>query len=126
MEQKRSFVDMNVLRKILSKLLGTTTEQSSTVSDIEKILLATTEVTGVTRLQMLSRRRAKEYVYARHLAMYVAREMTAMSLPEIGRAMNRDHTMVHYVTNKIAKRGRGATKMSKDLNKIKRIAGLDG
>jgi chromosomal replication initiation ATPase DnaA len=67
MEQKRSFVDMNALVRILKTLFGTTTEQTSTVSEIDKIINATTEVTGVTRLQMLSKRRVKEYVQARHL-----------------------------------------------------------
>jgi chromosomal replication initiator protein len=121
MEQKRSFVDMNALVRILKTLFGTTTEQTSTVSDIDKIINATTEVTGVTRLQMLSKRREKEYVQARWIAMYVAREMTTMSLPEIGRKMQRDHTTVLYAIEKISKRGRGATKLNRDIAKIKQL-----
>lgn len=112
---------MNVLRRILRTLFGTTTEPTSTVSDIDRILKATTEVTGVTLIQMRSRRRVKEYVEARHLAMYMAREMTTMSLPEIGREMQRDHTTVWYATEKLAKRGRGATKLNRNIAKIKQL-----
>lgn len=112
---------MNALVKILKTLFGTTTEQTSTTSDFDKIINATTEVTGVTRLQMLSKRRVKEYVQARHLAMYMAREMTTMSLPEIGREMQRDHTTVWYAAEKLSKRGRGATKLNRDIAKIKQL-----
>lgn len=112
---------MNALVKILKTLFGTTTEQTSTTSDFDKIINATTEVTGVTRLQMLSKRRVKEYVQARHLAMYMAREMTTMSLPEIGREMQRDHTTVWYASEKLSKRGRGATKLNRNIAKIKQL-----
>jgi hypothetical protein len=40
--------------------------------------------------------------------------------------MNKDHTTVHYVANKMAKRGRGATKVNRDLAAVKKAAGLDG
>ena len=115
-------MDMNVLRKILRTLFGTTTEPTSTVSDIDRILKATTEVTGVTLIQMQSKRRVKEYTHARHIAMYLACEMTNMSMPQIGRKMNRDHTTVYYALEKISNRGRGATKLNKDLAKIKQLA----
>jgi chromosomal replication initiator protein len=53
--------------------------------------------------------------------MYMAREMTTMSLPEIGREMQRDHTTVWYAAEKLAKRGRGATKLNRDIAKIKQL-----
>lgn len=128
---------MNVFGKILKKWFGTTTGRTLTASDIEapkhhclppmeRIIRATCTVTGITRNELLSGRRPAEFVHARHIAMYLAREYTTLSLPQIGRAMNKDHTTVHYVANKLAKRGRGATKVNRDLAAVKKAAGLDG
>lgn len=128
---------MNVFGKILKKWFGTTTARTLTASDIEapkhhclppmeRIIRATCTVTGITRNELLSGRRPAEFVHARHIAMYLAREYTTLSLPQIGRAMNKDHTTVHYVANKMAKRGRGATKVNRDLAAVKKAAGLDG
>jgi len=83
-------------------------------------------VTDLTRNELLSGRRSKEFVHARHIAMYLAREYTTLSFPQIGRAMNKDHTTVYYVANKMAKRGRGATKVNRDIAAVKKAAGLDG
>jgi len=128
---------MNVFGKILKKWFGTTTARTLTASDIEapkhhclppmeRIIRATCTVTGITRNELLSGRRPAEFVHARHIAMYLAREYTTLSLPQIGRAMNKDHTTVHYVANKMAKRGRGATKVNRDIAAVKKAAGLDG
>jgi chromosomal replication initiator protein len=47
-------------------------------------------------------RRTQEVAYARQIAMYLARELTDMSLPQIGdRFGGRDHTTVLYAVNKI-------------------------
>ena len=128
---------MSVFGKILKKWFGTTTARTLTASDIEapkhhclppmeRIIRATCTVTGVTRNELLSGRRPAEFVHARHIAMYLAREYTTLSLPQIGRAMNKDHTTVHYVANKMAKRGRSATKVNRDIAAVKKAAGLDG
>lgn len=128
---------MNVFGKILKKWFGTTTARTLTASDIEapkhhclppmeRIIRATCTVTGLTRNELLSGRRSKEFVHARHIAMYLAREYTTLSFPQIGRAMNKDHTTVYYVANKMAKRGRGATKVNRDIAAVKKAAGLDG
>lgn len=128
---------MNVFGKILSKLFGTTTARTLTTSDIEapahhclppmeRIIRATCTVTGITRNELLSARRPANFVYARHIAMYLAREYTTLSFPQIGRAMNKDHTTVYYVANKLSNRSRGATKLNRDISAVKKAAGLDG
>jgi len=112
---------MNALVKILKMLLGSQPQQISTLSEIDKIIDATSTVTGVTRLQMLSKRRTPDYANARHIVMYLATQMTKMSLPEIGRTLNRDHTTVYYAVNKIENRGRGNTKLNRSLSAVKAL-----
>jgi hypothetical protein len=58
------------------------------------IAAATANVCGVSYADVLSDRRDKKAVLARQLAMRLAKKLTRHSLPEIGRAYNRDHTTV--------------------------------
>jgi chromosomal replication initiator protein len=57
---------------------------------------------GIDREKMLGRDRSREVVLPRQVAMYLIREETNASLPEIGAAMGgRDHTTVMYGCDKI-------------------------
>jgi len=48
-------------------------------------------------------RRTKKIAFARHIAMYLARDLTDMSLPQIGRSLGgRDHSTILYGYAKIA------------------------
>jgi chromosomal replication initiator protein len=48
------------------------------------------------------RGRSKEIARSRQIAMYLAREETESSLPQIGDALDRDHTTVLYGYEKIS------------------------
>ncbi len=53
---------------------------------------------------MTAKRRSKNVVYPRHIAMYLSRELTSLSLPEIGEQFGgRDHTTVLHACDKIRK-----------------------
>lgn len=57
---------------------------------------------GIEREKLLGRDRSREIVLPRQVAMYLIREETNASLPEIGTAMGgRDHTTVMYGCDKI-------------------------
>jgi chromosomal replication initiator protein len=57
---------------------------------------------GIERDKLLGRDRSREIVLPRQVAMYLIREETNASLPEIGTAMGgRDHTTVMYGCDKI-------------------------
>jgi chromosomal replication initiator protein len=47
-------------------------------------------------------RRQKQYVRARHVAMYLSRTLTSASFPEIGESFNRDHSTVMSSCEKVA------------------------
>ena len=52
--------------------------------------------------EILSLKRDRALVNARHIAMYLCRELTDLSLPQIGRRFGgRDHSTVMHATNKI-------------------------
>ncbi|MBP3656125.1 MAG: chromosomal replication initiator protein DnaA [Clostridia bacterium] len=65
--------------------------------------------------------RKKEIALARHMAVYLTREMTGMSLPRIGDAFGRDHSTIINSCDKIAKlmeNSAGTKAAVTDLRKI--------
>jgi len=69
---------------------------------MEEILQAVAEHYGVSVGSLKSKGRSKEVVLPRQLAMYLIRQVTHASLPEIGHFFGgRDHTTVLYAIQKI-------------------------
>ena len=60
---------------------------------------------GVTRQALFSRQRSRNISRCRHVAAYLAKNMTSKSLPEIGRDLGGlDHTSVLYALRQMAKK----------------------
>jgi len=72
---------------------------------VEQIQNAVCEMFHVSLADMRGDRRSQVIVYPRHIAMYLARELTDQSLPKIGaRFGGRDHSTVVYAVSNIAAR----------------------
>ncbi len=69
---------------------------------IEDILRIISRHFGVSKGDLLSQRRHRSVVWPRQIGMYLAKQMTHRSLPEIGRRFGgRDHTTVLHAIRKI-------------------------
>lgn len=69
---------------------------------IEDILRIISRHFGVSKGDLLSQRRHRSVVWPRQIGMYLAKQLTHRSLPEIGRRFgNRDHTTVLHAIRKI-------------------------
>ncbi len=76
------------------RLLGGAPRRPQEIGFDDVIAAAAGEV-GVNRQELRARNRRPPVVWARQLAMYLARELTGASLPDIGRAFGgRNHTTV--------------------------------
>ena len=51
--------------------------------------------------ELQSSRRARTVARPRQVAMYLAKQLTSRSLPEIGRKFDRDHTTVMHAVRKV-------------------------
>jgi len=72
---------------------------------VAEIQLAACEHFGVTLDELLSPARSPRLTLPRHVAMYLARELTGESLPAIGRQFGgRDHTTVLHAWRRISSR----------------------
>jgi chromosomal replication initiator protein len=77
------------------------TEKKITVDLIQRKVA---EYFEVRPSDMTAKRRSKNVVYPRHVAMYLSREMTGLSFPEIGEQFGgRDHTTILHAYEKIKK-----------------------
>ncbi len=77
--------------RLAPRATGAASEHDRTALIILQRLVA--EAFGLHRYD-LARCRTKEVAFPRHVAMYLARELTCASLPQIGRAFHRDHATV--------------------------------
>lgn len=69
----------------------------------DRILHTVAKAFNVTENDLLSRSRTKEIALSRQVAMYLMREESEASLPQIGNSLGgRDHTTVMYACDKIA------------------------
>ncbi|MDD6799803.1 MAG: chromosomal replication initiator protein DnaA [Firmicutes bacterium] len=72
---------------------------------VDKILNLVTKKYGVTVEALKGKGRSSELTAPRHIAIYIIRTMTDMSLPAIGKVFNRDHSTIinslETVENKI-------------------------
>lgn len=69
---------------------------------IGTIMMAVAKFYGFRRDEVWSRRRTVCLIRPRQIAMYLAKELTVKSLPEIARRMgNYDHTTILYAVKKI-------------------------
>ena len=77
---------------------------------------------GLTLTAMLSASRQAKTVYARHLGMFLSKELTLKSLPEIGRMFgDRDHTTVLHGVRKIARAQEQELEVAQDLAELRSI-----
>ena len=94
---------------------------------IRTIQQATCDVYGVTLIDLLSERRHAAIVRPRQVSMYLARELTMISLPRIARATgNRDHSTVLHAVRKITQLIQTDSNLADKIASIKeRLNGMD-
>ena len=89
---------------------------------IEDILKVVSRHFGVSRGDILSQRRHRSVVWPRQIGMYLAKQLTARSLPEIGRRFgNRDHTTVLHAIRKIEGELGGNPRLRDELDELKKM-----
>ena len=91
---------------------------------IEDILKIVSRHYGVSRNDILSERRHRSVVWPRQIGMYLAKQMTARSLPEIGRRFgNRDHTTVLHAIRKIEGQITSNAQLKDEIEDLKKQLG---
>jgi chromosomal replication initiator protein len=88
---------------------------------LESIQTATAKTFGLTRAELLTRSRQSNVALARQVAMYLARELTSESLPQIGRQFGgRDHTTVLHAHRRVSERLTQDKATSRAVDRLRR------
>ena len=89
---------------------------------IEDILKIVSRHFGISRGDILSQRRHRSVVWPRQIGMYLAKQLTARSLPEIGRRFGgRDHTTVLHAIRKIEGQIVGNPRLRDEIDDLKKL-----
>ena len=89
---------------------------------IEDILRMISRHFGVSKGDVLSQRRHRSVVWPRQIGMYLAKQLTHRSLPEIGRRFgNRDHTTVLHAIRKIEGVIAGDAGLRDEIDELKKL-----
>ncbi len=89
---------------------------------IEDILRIISRHYGVSKGDLLSQRRHRSVVWPRQIGMYLAKQLTARSLPEIGRRFGgRDHTTVLHAIRKIEGEITKNPRLEDELEELKKL-----
>lgn len=89
-------VDMDLAKKCVSDIVDLAETVNETV-----IINTVSQKYGVEVDAILGKKKTKEITLARHVAVYLIRKMTDLSLPDIGKIFNRDHTTIMNSVDRI-------------------------
>jgi chromosomal replication initiator protein len=103
----RKDIDVKIAERALEDLLP----QGDGELPVELIIEETATYFRLTREDLVGKSRSRPLTTARHVAMYLARECTGLSLLKIGEVFYRDHTTVMHGINKVQElmKARGST-----------------
>lgn len=90
-------ISLEMTQDVLKDMLRSF-DRRTTIDEIQKKVA---EHFNISVKEMQSSRRARTVARPRQIAMYLAKQLTSRSLPEIGRKFDRDHTTVMHAVRKV-------------------------
>ncbi len=111
-------LDLELVNTFISELLGGDEPVQVTV---DKIFDAVSEKYGVSKEDIYGTHRTKDIATARHVTIYLLRNLTDMSLPYIGRMFNRDHSTIMNSIDVVERRLRSDNMFVMDIAELKKV-----
>lgn len=97
----RHNIDLELANGVLKDIFPERSIKPISISSIQQEVC---KFYGISKTELIGNKRSQNLVYPRQIAMYLARELTDLSLPRIGAEFGgRDHTTVMHATAKIQK-----------------------
>lgn len=112
-------IDMNSVKEILKGILPEEKPRPITVELVQKTVSKYYKIKEST---IKGKKRIRSIVFPRQIAMYLCRELTEDSFPEIGAKFGgKDHTTVMYAYRKIAEQAKKDEVLSNELKELENI-----
>ena len=115
-----SVISMDMTQEILKDMLRSY-DKRTTIDEIQKKVA---EYFNISVKEMQSSRRARTVARPRQIAMFLAKQLTSRSLPEIGRKFDRDHTTVMHAVRKIEELLVQDTSLAESIETLRRAIEL--
>ena len=111
-------ITVETSRELLADLLRASSRRI-TVDEIQKQVASHFHIRVA---DMFSARRSRQIARPRQIAMYLAKNLTSLSYPEIGRRFgNRDHTTIMHAVRKVEELMVSDTELSDDVSLLKSV-----
>jgi chromosomal replication initiator protein len=111
-------ITMDIAEKVIERVVGSI-KRAKNIS-IENIIYTVGNYFHISENQILSRKRTKEIALARQIAMYLAKELTSLTLESIGLNFGgKDHATVLYSYNSINQHIKKNPEISNQILEIK-------
>jgi len=111
-------VSLDLAKEVLKDLL----REPKKLITVDFIQRCVAEEFGLTLVDLKTKRRNKTIVLPRQVAMYLSRELTDLSLPEIGTFFGgKDHTTVLYSYNKIKEHLGSDAALKEKVERVKQV-----
>lgn len=111
-------ISLNMSQDVLRDLLRSNDRKVT----IEEIQRRVAEYYNIRLSEMLSARRARAVARPRQIAMYLSKQLTSRSLPEIGRKFGgRDHTTVIHAVRKVNELCQLDSGLEEDVDLLRRM-----
>ena len=85
---------------------------------VDKVFSAVYTKYGITKEDLLGQKRNKDIAFARHVSIYLIKNVTEMSYPGIGKVFNRDHTTMISSCELIAKKRNGDPMFNIEISEL--------
>ena len=113
-------ITLEMTQEVLQELLRANVRRVS----IDEIQRRVAEYFNIRLSDLLSSRRARQVARPRQVAMYLSKQLTAKSLPDIGRKFGgRDHTTVMHAVKRIDELRMTDSVLEEDIQHLERIFG---
>lgn len=117
----KSNIDLELTKHALKEIVSNKTRQITVKLIQEEVC----KYYNIKLEDFKSRKRTKNIAYPRQIAMYLARELTDLSLPKIGEEFGKDHTTVIHAYEKISNEIKQDELLSRQIEELKkRIKGF--
>ncbi len=110
-------ITLELAHECINELLGGAEPVSTTV---EKIFAAVFRKYQISKEDLVGSKRNKEIAAARHIAVYLIRDLTEMSYPNIAKIFERDHSTIITSCNRVEGMMQGDSIFALEINDLKK------
>jgi chromosomal replication initiator protein len=110
-------------RAEVEEALANTGQPTSRSQDVSTIVKRVAAAFGISEKELMGTSRLRGVLRPRQVAMFLARELTGLSLPRIGAAFARDHTTVLHACRKVEEELGEDAALAKQVSELRTVLG---